>query len=184
MDDQLEQSPHTEPATEGAAPHRIGITGHRALRDPDTVRQAIRDILTQMLQQHPDAIACTALAPGADMIFAQVALDLGMPLEVVVPFPSYSDEFATANERENFQRLLGFATVYPLNLDGPSEDAYVAAGAWIIERSQLLLAVWDGEEGQGVGGTADVVARARAAGRSVRHIQAARAADGPTDGPT
>lgn len=159
--------------------HRVGVTGHLALRDPDAVREAIRAVLSEVRAKHPDTIACSALAPGADTLFAEAALELGMPLEVVVPFSGYPLDLS-GEERRRFDALLARATVTELHLDGPSGAAYVAAGMWVIERSQLLVAVWDGDEAQGMGGTAEIVARARDAQIPVRHVPATRAETEPT----
>ena len=42
------------------------------------------------------------------------------------------------------------------------EEAYLAAGLGVLDRSDALLALWDGEPARGRGGTAEVVAEARA----------------------
>jgi polyphosphate kinase 2 (PPK2 family) len=41
------------------------------------------------------------------------------------------------------------------------EDAYLAAGRWIVDHADRLVAVWDGRPARGRGGTAEVVAYAR-----------------------
>ena len=45
-----------------------------------------------------------------------------------------------------------------------SEDAYFAAGSYIADESDVLLAVWDGRPSGGLGGTGDIVLRRRARG--------------------
>ena len=52
-----------------------------------------------------------------------------------------------------------------------NEDANEAAGAWITEHCDQLIVVWDGHPARGKGGNADVVARARQLGRSVRVVR-------------
>src|SRR5579859_3905407 len=110
---------------------RVGVTGHRALRDPEAVRQSVREMLREVRDQRPDAIAVTALAPGADTIFAEVAVELGMPLEVVIPFRGYPVATSSA-QRQQFERLLEHAKVSELHLKGPGGEAYMAAGMWVI----------------------------------------------------
>src|SRR5262249_50165304 len=47
-----------------------------------------------------------------------------------------------------------------LELDGShdhAEDAYRAAGHMVLKQSDILLALWDGEEAHGRGGTAEIV---------------------------
>jgi hypothetical protein len=43
----------------------------------------------------------------------------------------------------------------------PTEAAYFAAGKLIVNRCDLLLAVWDGQPAGGLGGTGDIVGYAR-----------------------
>ncbi|MCA1708813.1 MAG: hypothetical protein LC808_38260, partial [Actinobacteria bacterium] len=45
--------------------------------------------------------------------------------------------------------------------DSPSEDAFFAAGRRVVDLSDVVVAVWDGMEAKGKGGTGDVVTYAR-----------------------
>jgi hypothetical protein len=53
----------------------------------------------------------------------------------------------------------------PYETSGP--PAYLTASQYLIDRCDLLLAVWDGSPATGSGGTADAVAYARERGRSI-----------------
>jgi hypothetical protein len=48
------------------------------------------------------------------------------------------------------------------------------AGSWIVEHCDQLIAVWNGQQGAGLGGTADVVTLARESGVRVRHLDTTR----------
>jgi len=48
--------------------------------------------------------------------------------------------------------------------------AYLAASQYLIDRCDLLVAVWDGSPPTGSGGTADAVAYAREQGRSTVRV--------------
>jgi hypothetical protein len=154
--------------------YRVGVTGHRTLSDPQVVERQCRALLERVRAEHPNVVACTALAVGADTIFAQVALALGIPLEGVIPFATYAQDFAAVEERAGYERLVAQASVIALPFGERSDDAYLAAGVWIVEHSQLLVAVWDGAEGRGPGGTADIVRYAREHGLEICHIPAQR----------
>jgi hypothetical protein len=52
----------------------------------------------------------------------------------------------------------------------PSEEAFWNAGKYIVDHSDLVVAVWDGEAARGLGGTADVVQYALTVGRKVVHV--------------
>ncbi len=42
----------------------------------------------------------------------------------------------------------------------PSEEAFFAADRRVVELSDRMVAIWDGKQSRGLGGTADVVAYA------------------------
>lgn len=49
----------------------------------------------------------------------------------------------------------------------PSDEAYLAAGQEVVDLTDTLLAIWDGQPARGLGGTADVVRYARSVGKRV-----------------
>ena len=54
-----------------------------------------------------------------------------------------------------------------LDHNSPSEEAFLDAGQHVVDRSDRLIAVWDGDDAQGKGGTGDVVRYARERGIEV-----------------
>lgn len=138
----------------------IGMTGHQGLT-PETevlVARAIADELRGV----PDLVGITSLAEGADQLFAEHVLAAGGGLVVIVPAADYIRTFSDDSARERFRRLLDRATdVIHLPFETSSEDAYWAAGRTVVDRSDRILAVWNGKPAGGLGGTADVVAYAR-----------------------
>ncbi len=50
--------------------------------------------------------------------------------------------------------------------------AYRAAGVATLDRSDLLIAIWDGGPSRGTGGTVDVIGTARARGMPVLRVSA------------
>jgi hypothetical protein len=72
---------------------------------------------------------------------------------------------------ELYTRLLAQASdTTRLAFSAPGEPAYEAAGQWIAEHSEVLIAVWDGRAARGRGGTADTVSYARELDRELRVI--------------
>ncbi|RKE20659.1 hypothetical protein [Streptomyces sp. TLI_171] len=146
----------------------IAVTGHLDLT-PATAR-AVRAALDALLAARPAAelTGVSCLAPGADTLFADAVLARGARLVAVLPGPAYPDPQATAAERAAFERLRAAAhrvLVLPAPLLDPA--AYVAANEELLRLADELIAVWDGGPGNGPGGTADMVAAARAAGLPV-----------------
>jgi hypothetical protein len=136
---------------------RVGITGHRDLRDP-TRRLVSAAIATQLGRFRPlKGISC--LAEGADQVFAEQVLKAGGALTAVIPAADYSRGFATSAGKATYRQLRARAQdVVELPFPAPSEEAYWAAGQRVVGLADVLLAVWDGTPSRGVGGTADVVA--------------------------
>jgi hypothetical protein len=138
---------------------RIGVAGHRWLAEDATafVAAAFRTILARAVETG-DVTAVSALADGADSLFAEAALDLGIPLETVRPFDDYATDFPTAAVRARYERLRAAARREArLPFARRSVAAYVAGMRRVVDGSDLLVAVWDGEPAPGPGGTIDAI---------------------------
>ena len=137
---------------------RIGITGHQRLWEPLSwvwVKEEFDRLLSSLT---PPLIGITSLAVGADQLFANAVLQRGGALEIIVPFAGYEFTFSEERERQEYTRLLQHALKKEvLEKDGSDEEAYLASGQRMVDRSELLIAVWDGLPAIGLGGTADVV---------------------------
>lgn len=147
---------------------RIGVTGHQDLPVTaiDLITQGIRDILAQ----YDHVVGYSSLAAGADQLFAVEVLSRGGQLHAVVPSAGYETTL-DGDAAELYTRLLAAACdTTQLAFSAPGEPAYEAAGQWVAERSEVLIAVWDGLPARGRGGTADTVAYARELDREVRVI--------------
>jgi hypothetical protein len=140
---------------------RIGITGHTNLTD--CTAEAIYSALVAKLSAiAPDLIGVTCLADGADQLFARAVREVGGSYEVVLPAPDYRRAAVPPARRRAFDALLsGARTVLTTGEPRSGPRAYVAANRIMLERVDLLLAVWDGDERDDPGGTSDVVTRAR-----------------------
>lgn len=147
----------------------IGVTGHQNL-SPST-RRFVRRALDAELEGLIPLVGITSLARGADQIFADCVLGVGGELTVILPASGYESTFAASEDLTTYHRLLGSAIeTITLPFGRPSEEAYMAAGKAIVERSNLLLAVWDGQPAGGLGGTADIVAYATQRGVATKVI--------------
>lgn len=148
----------------------VGETGHQVIPAPalDYVRRELTDFCARRV---PGLIGVTCLAAGADQMFAEAVLAAGGQLHVVVPARRYEDSFEDAADRHRFRTLLAHAAArHVLDVDEPSEAAYLAAGHLVVELSDELVAVWDEKPARGLGGTADTVAYARQRRRPVTII--------------
>ncbi|WP_030205214.1 hypothetical protein [Streptomyces sp. NRRL S-87] len=149
---------------------RIGVTGHRAI--PAELTAFVREGLRALLGAHEGPLeALSCLAEGADQIFAEVALDCGADLTVVIPSGDYEQTFTDPGALDGYRRLRARAA-QEVRMDHAhsTDEAYYAAGAFIADACDRLVAVWDGRPARGRGGTGDVVAYARSLGKPVTVI--------------
>ncbi|WP_211269041.1 hypothetical protein [Saccharothrix syringae] len=144
----------------------IGISGHQNL--PEAARRRAEDDIRALLRgQHEPFTGMASLAEGADQLFAELVLAAGGKLHAVIPSLAYETTFR-GNALDTYLRLLDAAAdTTRLPFDVPDESAYHAAGNYIVEHCDLLVAVWDGQPARGLGGTGDAVAHARMLGREV-----------------
>jgi hypothetical protein len=158
------------------------VTGHRHLgadpRTPLMVHAQCVRILERLAelarQSRADLRAYSALAIGADTLFAQAAVGLGIPLVGIIPYADYRNDFEGA-EQNQFELMLGLCQeVQRLPARKRSRDVYLRAGKVMVDRIDYLVAVWDGLPASGVGGTGDVVAYARRKKRPILHIDVTR----------
>jgi hypothetical protein len=179
-------SPARQPSPPGL---RIGVSGHRVppklpQESEAPLRAHIDRILAAMAAAARKADAATelvivsSLAEGSDRIVAEAGLAAGFALQVVLPFnrAEYALDFETATSRRKFEQLLGRACdVFELGGDADERPrAYEAAGLFMLANIDVLIAIWDGEVADGVGGTAQIVERAIADGIVVVWIEPSR----------
>lgn len=123
----------------------------------------------------------SALADGTDRM-AVAAAPGGWQIEAILPMPraEYARDFLASNASDGsdheFEHLLARAisvTELPLlpgldvRDDAGRAQHYQALGTFLIRQIDLLVAVWDGRQAAGPGGTAAVIARAFAESRPV-----------------
>jgi len=109
----------------------------------------------------------SGMAWGADLMFAEVALELGIPLVAAVPLPGQSDSWppesrrrwerciARAQEVVEVWRLPAYAAKTPV-------ARLMKRNTWMLDNSDTLVVVWDGRR---TGGTWRTLEEARARGR-------------------
>lgn len=168
---------------------RIGVTGHRDPVDIDAVTRAVRDRLQEVSNRFPDSdttkitfIVISALAEGADRIVAEQALEAfrerGVQLYAVLPMEAeeYGRDFP--DSVHEFAELLEPPTVtIKLPPTRDRDEAYENVGRYVVDHSDVMLALWDGHPPKGRGGSAEIVGYARRQGTPVLLVPTRRAED-------
>jgi len=178
---------------------RIGITGHRDLtrfkaaeieRTLGEIFEAIAATITNLrgdpqlsevyAPATPLLTLVSPLADGADRAAATQATARGWYLAAPLPFFKETYERDFPDTLDEFRTMLAAAAKDQavVELDGEYEEkdrrnrGYLEVGRFVVRNSDLLIAVWDGMDAKGMGGTGDIVAYAREHGMQVLHIDA------------
>jgi hypothetical protein len=147
---------------------KIGISGHQQREGIDW--RWVRASIDAVLEKYPGRrIGYSSLAVGSDQLFARAIIERGDDLIAVIPAADYESCFYGV-DLTTYLILKERATIVKLDFPRSTEKAFYAAGKFIVEQVELLIAVWDGKPAEGLGGTADVVAYARSISKAVSHI--------------
>lgn len=146
----------------------IAVTGHMDLTEASVplVRDALRGLLKPYAS---DLSGVSCIAKGSDSIFAEVVVELGGRLIVVLPSRDYRQAKVKPDHEETFDRLIDAAAeVVVLDHESANRSAYEDANRTLLKRAERLVAVWNGSPPSPKGGgTADTVLEAREAGLAV-----------------
>jgi hypothetical protein len=158
----------------------VGVTGHRLDRvgqdqldqaTPvldsllETISTVTHGLCAQERKFFADAVPglrlLSGLAEGSDRHVATVASARGYSLHAILPFERgrYSADFQSPESLAAFHGMLANAErVFEMPGDRAEPDrAYEMAGLGIVAHSDVLVAIWDGSESRGPGGTAEVI---------------------------
>ena len=149
-----------------------GFTGHRRLPwggdETDPRCAALKTVLGRRIAEAAAAGCGTFLcgmARGADTYFAEAVLalrdgGLDLRLEALVPCPSQAGGWPAA-DRDRWTRLLAACDAVTVLEPAYTPDCMLRRNRVLVDRSDVLITVYDGSGG----GTASTVAYARRRGR-------------------
>lgn len=101
-----------------------------------------------MAQEKPTAVL-SGMAIGWDMAIAIAAIRLDIELTCVIPFPGQEKQWPQESQ-ERYQKILKKAKNKVIVHDGPYEPWKMhARNEWLVDNSDLLLALWDGKRSGG-----------------------------------
>jgi hypothetical protein len=156
----------------------IGVTGHRILAEIDKIMAGIDQALEHLARSYPGKKfkILSPLAEGADRVVAKQAMArLAADLIATLPLEreDYATDFVSPVSKAEFASLLEKAEqVVTLPPAATRQLAYEALGIYLLDHCDVLIAVWDGQRGQGLGGTGEVVAVACRRGLPVVWVHA------------
>lgn len=178
---------------EGRIPFRVrvAVSGHRDPACSDELLAAVGNQLESIRRQFPSSdvtpvrfTVLSSLAEGADrLVVEETRTRFGedaVELHAVLPLPvdAYLEDFGEPESRTQFLELLHSA--HEVTHIAPTRDrdaAYEHAGRWVVDHSDVLIALWDGHQASGRGGTAEIACYARDRGIPVLVVPTVRAAE-------
>ncbi|MBR5756422.1 MAG: hypothetical protein IKX96_02575 [Firmicutes bacterium] len=138
-------------------PIAVGITGHRNLSfaDEGALRAAVGKELNNLKKLYPASplVLLTSLAEGGDLLCADCARELGIPLSVALPYEkeAYIKNYAEEDKARFNAHFAAAAEVFDvpeIEARRSGEDEYDywfrQAGIYVAEHSQVQIALWDG----------------------------------------
>ena len=152
--------------------HMIDASDRATPRFPpdkeSTARHAIVSLLTQ-LDARPSDLAICSGACGGDLLFAEVALGRGLPLEMYLPFDAStfttkSVAFAGGDWHARFEVACAASHLHVMPDErgalAPGADPYEQNNLWMLEAASRFgadkvefICLWNGQGGDGPGGT-------------------------------
>jgi hypothetical protein len=101
----------------------------------------------------------SSLAEGADRVLVHAVLQASGQLEAILPLDpaDYCADFASPTSTQDFADFLTQAAVTEVVPSADSrENAYESAGHAVVDRSDVMVFMWDGHSARGRGGTAEI----------------------------
>jgi hypothetical protein len=166
------------------APGRARPRFPRTAEAEAAARRAIGEAVMAERAAGPPLRGVAGGASGGDILFHETCAELGIPTRLLLALPPeqyaaesvrpggppWEERFAALLRRHPHPRVLAASKEPPpwLAERAAGYDLWGRAGLWLLHDALAeaagaltLIALWNGEAGDGPGGTADLVARAR-----------------------
>ena len=169
--------------------HMIDAPGRAKPRFPPACEPVAREAIARVLAQHdagPDDVAISSGACGGDLLFAEAMLARGGRLEIYLPFEPGefargSVDFAGVDWHARFEAACASAQVHLMPCERPAlgagENPYERTNLWMLEAALrwgganvAFICVWNGQAGDGPGGTEDLMRKVRDQGGAIEWL--------------
>lgn len=145
----------------------VGITGHRPLALNGKIDEYIKDqIYNAFIELTPHGMV-TGLSLGIEQWGAEIALKLGIPYIVVIPFEG-QDKIWNDKCRDHYYSLLDNAVkvINVSNSNEPNPSYLIMKNNWIVNNCNTLIAVFNHNNGI----TEKVIASAKSKDKRIYYI--------------
>ncbi len=142
----------------------VSFAGHRDILDTEIphIHESIKRIFIDLAQKYPNTnfILCCGMASGADQeaVLAMYHLkkekkEIAKRLRIfgLLPMPKdhFYKDFKTIKEKNTFEKTLELADeIFEMPmLESERDEQYMEQTRYLVRRSQILIAAWNGREG-------------------------------------
>lgn len=169
--------------------HMIDRPDRRTPRFPPQLERSVRDEIQRRLVKHEAGLGYASAACGSDILFLEAMLELNGKTYVVLPYEQEQfkkDSVEIARDPKwvgRFEQVMEKASEVLLASEQPIDESALSfeytnlllhglasIRAERFETELVPIAVWDGKQGDGPGGTASVVERWRKLGYDIELI--------------
>ncbi|MFP4336397.1 MAG: SLOG family protein [Halothece sp.] len=119
------------------------FTGHRAINDRQT-KAGINQLIDIALEQGVLHFFC-GMAIGTDQLAAAILVNRKLPWTAVIPCADQAKLWSQKNQ-EKYKKLLTYANQIIVLYPQYSPGVMQSRNLYMIERSQLCLAIYDGRD--------------------------------------
>lgn len=149
----------------------LAVTGHR----PDKLYgynmktrpwKFLKDKIKRCIEAKSPKLCISGMALGVDMLFAEAAIEIGIPLEAAIPCRN-QEKIWRPEFQKHYHSILEKASIVTLVTDAPYKPELMQIrNEYMVNRCDVLLAIWNGTPG----GTANCVAYAYERGKEIIRI--------------
>ena len=127
---------------------RIAVTGHR----PDKLGgyeatanfRIIRHHMCQLIMLFDNPTLLSGGALGIDQLWIEAGIELGTPVEAILPFEGYSDKWPLFARRKYQDLLDKCSAVRYVSEPGYETWKLQKRNEWLVDDSDVLVAYWTG----------------------------------------
>ena len=169
--------------------HMIDAPGRSRPRFPPVLEPAVATAIQHALDRlrpRVGDVAISSAACGGDLLFAEAVLDRSVPLRIYLPFdePTFLEKsvnFADDRWPERYRAVVAQAILFiapeVLGALPDGTDPFERTNLWMLEEARRIggagvsfICVWNGEGGDGPGGTKHMIDAVRQIGGTVEWI--------------
>jgi len=121
----------------------VAFTGRREIRDTEQVRNKIKQVLTDLKEEHEELQVISGMAIGIDQMIAEEAIVLDIPFIAAVPFKGQAGKWPEHVQDKYYDMIKKAAKTEYVNEPPFAVWKFHDRNKWMVNNSDLVVAFWD-----------------------------------------